>query len=369
MDPRNTKLAGILVNYSTRLQPGENMLIEATDDGIDLAKEVVREVYRVGGVPFLQINSLSLRREWLLGAAPVGLAKAASFEVARMKEMQAYVGIRAPGNVNELSDVPGERMQDYEKHFVHAINDIRIPHTKWVVLRYPNQAMAQLAETSREAFADFYYRVCCLDYAKMSRTMDKLVEVMHQTDRVRIVGPGTDLSFSIKGIPAIKCAGEMNIPDGEVFTAPVRDSVNGTIAFNAPAVEQGFTFTDIKLTFESGKVIKATANNTERINKLLDTDAGARYVGEFSFGVNPYIIKPMKDGLFDEKISGSFHFTPGQAYAEADNGNKSAIHWDIVGIQTPEYGGGEIYFDDELIRKDGRFVGKGLEGLNAENLK
>ena len=368
MDPRDRDLARILVEYSVRLQPGERVLVSVNGEAIPLAQEVVREVYRVGGVPFLQVNRLELTRAWLMGATEEGLSQAAKFEVARIREMQAFIGIRAPGNVSEMGDVPGSQMAAFDRLYTRPINDIRIPHTKWCVLRYPTNGLAQLAEMSLEAFTDFFYRVCCLDYAKMSRVMDKLVEVMQATDQVRLVGPGTDLGFSIKGIPAIKCAGEINLPDGEVFTAPVRDSVNGRISFNTPAEEQGFTFTGISFEFKDGKIVKATANDPGRINQMLDTDEGARYVGEFSLGVNPYIEKPMKETLFDEKIKGSFHFTPGQAYQEADNGNRSAIHWDLVAIQTPEYGGGEIWFDGVLVRKDGRFVAKGLEVLNPENL-
>ena len=241
-------------------------------------------------------------------------------------------------------------------------------HTKWVVLRYPNSAMAQMAEMSTEAFEDFYFKVCNLDYAKMSRAMDGLIELMSRTDRVRITGEGTDLSFSISGLPAIKCDGHRNIPDGEVFTAPVRDSVNGRITFNTPSKYQGFTYENVTLEFRDGRIVNASANDTERINKLLDTDEGARYVGEFALGFNPYIEKPMKDTLFDEKIKGSFHFTPGSCYDECSNGNKSAIHWDLVCIQRPEYGGGEIWFDDVLVRKDGVFVLKELEPLNPEKL-
>jgi aminopeptidase len=202
----------------------------------------------------------------------------------------------------------------------------------------------------------------------MSKAMDPLQELMEKTDIVRIVGPGTELEFSIKGLPAIKCDGKMNIPDGELFTAPVRDSVNGRLAYNTPAVYQGFTYENIVLEFKNGKIVKATANDDLRINKILDTDEGARYIGEFSFGLNPFIEKPMKDTLFDEKIKGSIHLTPGNAYDECDNGNRSAIHWDLVYIQRPEYGGGEIWFDDVLIRKDGLFVLPELECLNPQSL-
>ena len=202
----------------------------------------------------------------------------------------------------------------------------------------------------------------------MSKAMDKLVDLMNKTDKVRLVSKDTDISFSIKDIPAIKCAGEMNIPDGEVYTAPVKDSVNGVITYNTPSLHSGFTYENIQLTFKDGKIIKATANNTEKINEVFDIDEGARFVGEFAIGVNPYILEPMKDTLFDEKITGSIHFTPGACYEDAPNGNDSALHWDLVLIQRPEYGGGEIYFDDVLIRKDGIFVLDELKCLNPENL-
>ena len=237
-----------------------------------------------------------------------------------------------------------------------------------MILRYPNSAMAQLSNMSTEAFEDFYYKVCNLDYSKMGTAMENLVAAMEKTDRVRLVAKGTDISFSIKDIPAIPCAGDMNIPDGEVFTAPVRDSINGVISYNTPSLYQGFTYENISFTFEKGKIIKAVANNTEKINQVLDSDEGARYVGEFAIGVNPYVLNPMKDTLFDEKICGSIHFTPGACYDEAPNGNRSVIHWDLVLIQRPEYGGGEMYFDDILVRKDGRFVTPELECLNPENL-
>lgn len=294
----------------------------------------------------------------------------AEFEARVMQNMDAYIGLRANENINELSDVPADKMKLFGDTIMNKVHlDIRVPKTKWVVLRYPTQSMAQLAKMSTEAFEDFYFQVCNLDYSKMSKAMDSLVGLMEKTDRVRLVGPGTDLTFSIKGIPAIKCAGEANIPDGEVYTAPVRDSVNGVITYNTPSPYQGFTFENVKLTFENGKIIKAEANDAERINKIFDTDEGARYVGEFAIGVNPYISHPMQDILFDEKIDGSFHFTPGQSYDTAYNGNHSSVHWDLVNIQRSDYGGGEIYFDDVLIRKDGIFVLPELEKLNPENLK
>ena len=371
MDSRIEKLAKNLVNYSCKVQPGERVLIHYIGESTRLlAKRLVKEVYKAGGVPFLDYTDAQLQREILLETTTDQQELMASWDTLRMKAMDCYIGIRGTDNVSELSDVPSSKMSIYNKYYSTPVHhDIRVPHTKWVVLRYPNSAMAQLADTSLESFENFYFDVCNLDYGKMSVAMDSLVDLMNRTDRVRIVGEGTDLSFSIKDIPAIKCDGELNIPDGEVFTAPVRNSINGKITYNAPAVFQGFTYQNICFEFENGKIINATANDTKRINEVLDTDEGARYIGEFAIGVNPYILHPMKDTLFDEKIMGSIHLTPGNCYAEAPNGNSSDIHWDLVYIQRPEYGGGEIYFDDVLIRKDGQFVLPELQSLNPENLK
>ena len=193
-------------------------------------------------------------------------------------------------------------------------------------------------------------------------------ELMNKTDLVELKGPDTNLCFSIKNIGAVACGGRHNIPDGEVFSCPVKDSVEGEITYNAPTVYQGVSFDRIQLKFEKGKIVYADGTNSDRLNEILDSDEGARYIGEFAIAFNPHILEPMRDILFDEKIAGSFHFTPGQAYEEADNGNRSQVHWDMVQIQRPEYGGGEIWFDGELIRKDGIFVKEELKKLNPDYL-
>ncbi len=370
IDPRISKLAQNLVNYSCRVQPKENVLIEAIGLEVPLVKELIKEVYRAQGVPFISIKDKAVDRALLMEATIEQLQMMAEYEGDRMRDMQAYIGIRSGDNAAEMSDVPAEKMEFYTRYFSQEVHTkIRVAKTKWVVLRYPSPAMSQSANTSTEAFEDFYFAVCNLDYQKMSGDMDPLVQLMNQTDKVQIVGKGTDLTFSIRGISAVKCDGKRNIPDGEVYTAPVRDSVNGYISYNTPTVYQGVNFENIRLEFAQGQIVQATASDTERINKILDTDEGARYIGEFAIGVNPYITKAIKDTLFDEKIAGSIHFTPGSTYDECSNGNESAIHWDLVYIQTPEFGGGEIYFDDVLIRKDGLFVHPELLALNPENLK
>ncbi|MFC0270332.1 aminopeptidase [Metabacillus herbersteinensis] len=369
-DPRIEQLAKNLINYSIRLQKGEKVLIENFGLQRELVVSLVKEAYAVGGYPFVTLKDHQVDRSLLMGGQEEQYNMIADFEANVMSKMDAYIGLRSGDNISEQADVPDDQMRLHGKTVGQKVHrEIRVPKTRWVVLRYPTASMAQLAKMSTEQFEDFYFNVCNLDYGKMDKAMDSLVDLMNKTDKVRLTGTDTDLSFSIKDIPAIKCSGQMNIPDGEVYTAPVRDSVSGTITCNTPSPYNGFTFENVRLTFKEGKIVEATANDSERINKIFDTDEGARFVGEFAIGVNPYILHPMQDILFDEKIDGSFHFTPGQCYDEASNGNNSNIHWDMVMIQRPEYGGGEIYFDDVLIRKDGRFVIPELEALNPENLK
>ena len=368
-DSRLEKLADVLTSHSTRVQPGEYVLIEGFDIPEEMIIALIRTVREAGGIPLVEIKQNRIQRELLRNADEEGLKLIGEYEGYRMKQVQAYIGIRGSQNIAEMSDVPSEGMRAYEKHWLTPVHfDIRVSKTKWVVLRWPSPSMAQSAKMSTEAFEDFYFDVCTLDYSHMEKAIGPLKSMMETTDEVHIVGPDTDLKFSIKDIPVIPCTGERNIPDGECFTSPVRESVNGVIHFNTPTLYQGTVFNDICLHFENGKIVNASANNSEKLNDILDTDPGARYIGEFAIGFNPYIHTPMLDILFDEKIAGSFHFTPGQAYEVADNGVRSSVHWDMVMIQTLEHGGGEISFDGTLIRKDGRFVLPELEGLNPENL-
>ena len=369
-DPRLDKLADVLVNYSVHVQKGEKVLIEARGIDAELVKALIEKVYAAGGYPFAELVDLSVERALLMGTDEAHCALRAKYDKYRMEDMDCYIGVRGGSNTFELSDVPPARMQEYDRIYSFPVHhETRVRKTKWVVLRYPNPAMAQNAGTSTEAFETFYFDVCTLDYSKMDRAMDALQALMERTDKVRLTGKGTDLTFSIKGIPAVKCAGHMNIPDGEVYTAPVKDSVNGVITYNAPTLENGIRHENVRLVFKDGKIVEATSSDTPALNAVLDTDEGARYVGEFAIGVNPYVTKPMLDILFDEKISGSIHFTPGCSYDDAFNGNKSSVHWDMVLIQMPEWGGGEIYFDGVLVRKDGAFVLPELACLNPDALK
>lgn len=368
-DPRFDKLARILVTHSTDLQPGENVLVEAWDIPSAMIVALVRAIRSRHARPFVQTYHSQITRELARAIEDDSLKLSAAHDLAFMKKMQAYIALRGADNIFESSDVPPDRSQASAKAR-RPVLDHRINKTKWVVLRWPTPAMAQQAMMSTEAFEDLYFNVCTLDYRKMRPPMERLRDLMARTDHVHITGPGTDLSFSIKDIGAVICGGDRNIPDGEVYSCPVKDSVEGHVTFNTPSIYRDGTLCEgVCLTFSKGKIIKATATkNQDRLNDILNTDPGARFIGEFSLGFNPYIRQPIGDILFDEKIAGSFHFTPGQAYEEADNGNRSAVHWDMVSIQRKEFGGGEIYFDHRLIRKDGLFTLPELKALNPAEL-
>ncbi len=367
-DPRYTKLAKMLVEYSTSLKPGDRVLLDMIDVPDEFSIELMQAARAAGATPIIEVRHTRINREVLRNTNSEHARLVRDLELFRMKKVQAYIAVRGSANASENADVASDRMALYSRTTRPVLN-YRVNKTRWCVLRWPTPSMAQAAGMSTEAFEDLYFKVCTLNYLKMARAMVPLERRMKQADRVHIKGPGTDLTFSIKGLGAKMCKGDRNIPDGEVFSCPVRDSINGRIQFNTPTLYSGTKFENVCLEFKDGKIMQAVSNNTRRLNEILDTDPGARYTGEFSLGFNPYILSPMCDILFDEKIAGSLHLTPGQAYEECDNGNRSAIHWDMVLIQRPEWGGGEIWFDGELVRKNGMFVPKDLKPLNPTNLK
>ena len=372
VDPRDIELAKMLVSHSIKVTPGDFVAIYSSAQYcLGLASAVEDEVSKAGGIPILKLSHPDNDAEhFSYNASEENLQKLADYQLSNMKQMQCCVFIGG-GQTNKFdgSDFPPERTQLMGKYF-KPVQEYRVKNTRWVVLGYPSPASAQMAEISTKSYADFYYKVCNVDYAYMEEAVKPLKELMDKTDRVRIVsGNDTDLSFSIKGINSIPCCGTHNVPDGECFTAPVRDSVNGKVMFNCPTIYDSRSFPQIYLEFENGKIIHTEAGSskaTEELNKILDRDEGARYVGEFALGFNPHITNPQRSILFDEKITGSFHMAMGRCYDEASNGNDSQNHWDMIQIQRPDWGGGEIYFDDVLIRKDGLFVLPELEGLNPD---
>jgi aminopeptidase len=368
MDPRYEKLAANVVSHSTNLQAGEKVLIHAFDVPHEMTLALVRAARERGATPFVQLQHARLDREWILSGPDEQFETALSWEMERMKTMDAYVALRGSDNVFETSDIPQDDVQRAMR-ILKPVLDWRVKKTKWCVLRWPTPSMAQQARMSTEAFEAFYFDACCMDYGRMSEGMTALQARMQEAQAVHITGPGTDLRFSLEGINAVACGGTHNVPDGEVFSCPVRDSVEGEVTFTADTLYQGTAFSNVRLAFAKGKVVEATADaHADKLNEILDSDEGSRYVGEFAIAFNPLITEPMLDILFDEKIAGSFHFTPGQAYEEADNGNRSQVHWDMVCIQRPEYGGGEISFDGEVIRRDGLFLTDDLQKLNPDYL-
>ncbi|MDE2127194.1 MAG: aminopeptidase [Armatimonadetes bacterium] len=370
-DQRFDRLASVLVSHSCSVQSGEKVYIEAFDIPPPFTAALIRTVAAAGGIPLVSTRHQEVLRALYSVATVEQMEAVGSLERELMQSVQCYIGVRGSHNISELSDVPADKMALYDRHWWYPVHsEVRVKRTRWVVLRWPSSSMAQAAGMSTEAFEDFYFQVCAeVDYAAMARAALPLKQLMDRTDRVHITGPGTDLTFSKKGIATISCAGERNIPDGEIFTCPIRDSVEGVMQYNCETLYRGVVFNNIRLVFRKGRVVEATADGgSDRLNEILDSDEGARYIGEWSLGFNPYITKPMKDILFDEKIAGSFHLTPGQAYDEADNGNRSQVHWDMVCLQSAEHGGGEIWFDDELVRKDGLFVLPELAMLNPDVL-
>ena len=363
-DPRIDQLARQLVRYSTQVKKGDRVWIDCFDVPNCVAVALIRAVVEAKGLPIVKLHDSVVSRELILHSSEEQYDLLAKNNLDLMQETDCYIAVRGSHNITENSDIPNNKMQMVMAK-LRPVQNERVNNTRWCVLRWPTPSMAQQAGMSTQQFEDFFFRVCLLDYAALIPAMNALKKLFDKTKNVHLKGPGTDLRFSLKGLKGIACGGRHNIPDGEVFSAPVKDSVEGFISFNAPSIYQGIAFDGVKLEFSQGKIVKAAANNTAAINKILDSDEGARYVGEFAIGFNREIREPMRDILFDEKIAGSFHFTPGQAYEGiADNGNRSQVHWDMVCIQRPEYGGGEVWFDGKLIRKDGQFTLPELKPLN-----
>jgi len=369
LDPRISQLAEVLIRHSLAVQPGDRVLVEAFDIPPAAVAAVVRALNAAGAVPLVETRHNQVLRALYQGATEGQMRLLADLELERMRRVDCYIGLRGGPNATEMADVPSERMALYQNLVWKPVHgEQRCGRTRWVVLRWPTPSMAQAAAMSTEGFEDFYFRACCFDYARLEEAVRPLADRLRATREIRLVGPGTDLTLDKGETPVIPCTGDRNIPDGECFTAPLRDRVNGAIRFNTASVYQGHTHEDVCLTLRDGKIVEAASSDSRHLNQVLDTDEGARYVGEFSLGFHPHILHPMKDTLFDEKIAGSLHFTPGNAYEIADNGNRSAVHWDLVLIQRPEYGGGEVWFDGELVRKDGLFLPPDLAGLNPDRL-
>ncbi len=365
MSEKLKELASLIVNYSIRVEKAERVLITTQSlETREFVSYLIEEIYKNGGVPCLKINDpiLGARLAEKNNEGRIELLK--KIQENEVELFDSFINIRYATNDYENKNVSGEMSKKLSQALLPS-SDVRVNQRKWVLLNYPSLLDSYKAKMTSTEFMEFALRVMTVNYKSMSELIKPLKKLMDKTDKVRIVSPGTDITFSIKEMGSIPCVGEMNIPDGELYSAPVKNSVNGTITYNTPSPYQGRVYNHVSLEFKDGKIINATCDDdNEKLNEIFNTDEGARYVGEFSLGFNPEILYPMGDILYDEKILGSIHFTPGQAYKDCYNGNDSGIHWDMVLIQRKDYGGGEIYFDDVLIRKDGMFVLEELKPLN-----
>lgn len=369
LDPRVPQLARLLTRHSLQVLPGERVFIEAFDLDPEITACLVDEVAAAGALPLVETRQNRLLATLYSRATEEQMRLIGELELERMRRVDCYIGLRGSPNSSELAGVPEEQMGYYRRLWWKPVHiEQRCSHTRWVVLRWPGPAFAQAAGMSTADFEDFYFRACCFDYAAMDRAVLPLRERMLMAREIRLVAPGTDLVMNKGEINVVPCTGRRNIPDGECFTAPLRDQVNGVIQFNTSTSYGGKIFDNVRLELRDGRIVDCSASDSEGLRKILDSDEGARYIGEFSLGFHPHILHPMRDTLFDEKIAGSLHFTPGAAYEIADNGNRSEVHWDMVLIQRPEYGGGEIYFDGELVRRDGLFLPEDLQALNPDRL-
>lgn len=367
MDEIN-KLSETIVNYSLELKESDRVLITSTtDEPMPLIKSLIKEITKKKAIPFVRIVNPQIEALLLEHTTDERIEQIKLQEEQNVNNYDAFINIRCTKNEFENINVDSEIIKK-RGLATRKSDDIRINQRKWVLLNYPSELDAYKARKNTEDFYHYAFEVMNVDYNQMMKDVEPLVKLMEQTNEVRILGPDTDLTFSIKDIPVIPCCGKCNIPDGEVYTAPVKNSVNGIITYNVPSVYNGNTYNKIRLTFKDGKIIEASSEkDNDKLNKIFDTDEGSRYVGEFSLGINSKILHPMGDILYDEKILGSIHFTPGSAYKDAYNGNDSSVHWDLVLIQREEYGGGEIYFDHKLIRKDGLFTLPELQHLNYQS--
>lgn len=366
-DPRLNKLANILIHHSIKIEPGEVVLIESIDAPQEMVIALIQAIRDAGAIPIVELKETRIQREIILAADDIGIKEIASCEAYRMQRVHGYIGLRGSRNISGMAGVTPRALSRYADLWLTPVHNIRM-EKKWVVLQWPMPETAQQVQMSTEAFEDFFFGACLVDYAYMEQAVAPLIALMDATSEIHIRDEnGTDLRFSITDMPVIPCTGERNMPDGECFTAPIRDSVNGTIHFNTTASYGGVMFNDIRVRFKNGKIVEASADDTTTLNKILDTDDGARYVGEFSIAFNPFIQLPVGNIHYDEKIARSFHIAIGMAYAESDNNVRSEIRWSLIMLQNPEYGGGEIYCDGALMRKDGNFVHPALEALNPWN--
>lgn len=353
VDPRIKKLAGILVNYSIKMKKGDVIEVSCGPAAAPLALEVYKLILENEALPMLNVGLPGAAYQYYKLATDDMLK---TFPKIRMYEAEHTAGSISIGtdyNTKEFTNIDSKKIA-LRRKVIKPIQDKEMEKDNWVICEYPTDALAQDAEMSLEEFEDFVYSATNVDYEKMDKDQDHLKKLFDKGKTVRIVAKDTDLTFSIDGRDAIKCAGNRNIPDGEIFMAPVDDSANGHIAYSFPAIRGGKEVDGIRLEFKDGEVVRASATkNEDFLLEMIKTDEGAKRLGEFGIGLNFGIKKFIKQILFDEKIGGTVHLALGMAYKEGGGKNDSAIHWDMI---CDLRNGGELYLDGKLVQKNGKFL-------------
>ena len=364
-DPRVRKLAETLVGYSLKIKKDDVVVISTEPSAAPLVEELYRAILAVGAHPMTHITMRGLTRLGLKYGSDEQLSRISPFERFGNEQADVQIIIDASTNTRELSGIDPARLS-----LAHAVRHelmttfMRRSATgelRWCVTLFPTEALAQDANMSLPDFEDFVYNVCFLNeddpaakWREMHTEQQRLVNYLSGKREVRLIGDGTDLTLGIAGRTFISCAGDKNFPDGEFFTGPEETKVNGTVRFSFPAVFSGRQVEDVRLTFEHGRVVQASAQSGQDfLEQMLDLDDGARILGEFAFGNNPNVSQYTKNILFDEKMGGTVHLALGASYPETGGLNESALHWDMV---CDLRNGGEVYVDGVLFAKDGKFV-------------
>ncbi len=354
------RLAGILVEHSVKARKGEIVRISCGEQARPLALAVLRKVLRAGAHPLLSVGFDDAQRIFFEEAGDAQIAHMPPTKLYEAKRIDADIVIVAPGNTRALSHIPPRKLAERRKA-TRPISEIVLRRVRWVLTNFPTESLAQETDRSLPEYEKLYYRAVEQDWGEMAGMFRRAKRILDNSARVRIVGKETDLSFSIEGRSAIPCAGEYNMPDGEIFTAPVEDSTEGKIYYEFPAIYGGREVSGIRLTFRKGKVVKASAEKNESIlAEMLDADPGARVLGEFGIGANAGVTDFTRDILLDEKMGGTIHLAIGRSYPESGGRNRSAVHWDMIKDLRKE---GELYLDGKPVLRTGHLFGKVLRGM------
>lgn len=354
MDKRWAQLGDLLVNYSMAVKPGEKVMIAFVEvETYPLVHAIYRSCLQAGALPQVQFLSEELNRLVLVHGTPEQIGWVPEIEAYGMEWADVYFGLRGAHNLDVFWDIPAEKLS-LLRQAMGKISTLRWQKTRWCLLRVPNAALAHQAGVDEETITDMFFNACFLDWPVVSQEWRRWADDLTKGDQIRIIGKGTELSFSTEGRTWDVAAGHSNMPDGEIATAPVESTIDGVIYFDFPGVLGGRLVHDIRLRWEQGKLVEATSStNQDFLRSVLNTDAGASLIGEFAIGTNPEVNYFCKDILIDEKIGGTIHIALGRAYPKVGGTNQSAIHWDIIKDMRQE---GEIYLDDELVFRNGKVL-------------